>query len=71
MTATFSATPPSLSAPYTAGGDRAHVSGVTADLHGDLWFTETFADKIGRLDTGTRSYACARQSLRALGFHRP
>ncbi|MBD5653630.1 MAG: Virginiamycin B lyase [Candidatus Eremiobacteraeota bacterium] len=39
---------------YKAPSQYAGVQGLTIGPHGDIWFTEGYAGKIGRIDTQTR-----------------
>ncbi|HJV08350.1 MAG TPA: hypothetical protein VJ653_01670, partial [Acidimicrobiales bacterium] len=44
---------------YAVGNPFAHVSGITVALDGNIWFTETFANRIGRLETDKTNRLCA------------
>jgi streptogramin lyase len=44
---------------YPVANPAAHVSGITVALDGNIWFTETFANRIGRLETDKTNRTCA------------
>lgn len=44
---------------YPVANPGAHVSGITVAPDGNIWFTESFANKIGRLETDKSNRLCA------------